>query len=95
MNSAVDYFYSAVYKENKGDMDGAIADFTRTIELYPKDAAGFFNRGVTKDAKGDHDGAIADYNRAIELDPKLAEFCSMKSAHDIRNTLPHPEHGIQ
>jgi tetratricopeptide (TPR) repeat protein len=57
---------------SKGDMDGAIADFNRAIEIYPKDAAPFYNRGIARQSKGDLDGAMADFDRTIELDPQNA-----------------------
>jgi Flp pilus assembly protein TadD len=60
-------------KQAKGDVDGAIADFNRAIELDPKQPRAYMNRGFAKPAKGDHDGAIADYNRALELAAKLAK----------------------
>ena len=61
-----------IAKGVKGDIDGAIADFTRAIELYPKYGTAYNNRGLAKKNKGDLDGAIADCTRAIELDPKDA-----------------------
>ena len=57
-------------KEGKGDLDGAIADFNRAIELDPKLAISYYLRALAKEAKGDLDGTIADDNRAIELCPK-------------------------
>ncbi len=59
-------------KKDKGDLDGAIADFNRAIELDPKLAIAYYNRGNAEDDKGDLNGAIGDYNQAIELDPKDA-----------------------
>ena len=59
-------------KQDKGDLDAAIVDFNRGIELNPKDAVAYSNRGNTKRDKGDLDGAILDYNHAIRLDPKYA-----------------------
>ena len=59
-------------KRAKGDLEGAIADFTKAIELNPEFAAAYNNRGAAKRLKGDHDGALADFTRAIELDPNLA-----------------------
>jgi len=59
------------YKAN-GDLDRALADYTKAIELDPKDAYAYYNRGLHYRAKGDLDHAIADYRKAIELDPKDA-----------------------
>jgi tetratricopeptide (TPR) repeat protein len=56
-----------IEKGKEGDLDGAIADFTRAIELNPKDDAPYYNRAQAKWLKKDSAGAIADYTRAIEL----------------------------
>jgi len=61
-----------VAKQTKGDLDGAIADHNRALELNPKSAGYYNNRGLAKRNKGDLDGAIADYDRALELNPKYA-----------------------
>ena len=54
------------------DLDGAIADASRAIELDPKLALGWANRGSGRGDKEDVEGAIADTTRAIELDPRIA-----------------------
>jgi tetratricopeptide (TPR) repeat protein len=59
-----------IEKAKNGDLDGAIADFTRAIELNPKDDAPYYNRAQAKRLKKDAAGAIADYTRAIELGSK-------------------------
>ncbi len=64
------YYNRGIAKKAKGDIDGAITDYNRAIELDPKYTDAYGNRGNAKQAKGDFDGAITDYNRAIELDPK-------------------------
>jgi tetratricopeptide (TPR) repeat protein len=56
-----------IEKGKDGDLDGAIADFSRAIELNPKDDAPYYNRAQAKRLKKDAAGAIADYTRAIEL----------------------------
>jgi tetratricopeptide (TPR) repeat protein len=56
-----------IEKGKSGDLDGAIADFNRAIELNPKDDAPYYNRAQAKRLKKDTAGAIADYTRAIEL----------------------------
>jgi lipoprotein NlpI len=69
---AQDLLASARGKQAKGDLDGAIADYSRSLELDPKNVSAYFDRGNAKGAKGDLDGAIADYNSTLELDPKNA-----------------------
>jgi tetratricopeptide (TPR) repeat protein len=56
-----------IEKAQNGDLDGAVADFNRAIELNPKDDAPYYNRAQAKRLKKDAAGAIADYTRAIEL----------------------------
>jgi Tfp pilus assembly protein PilF len=68
----VAYYNRAVAELAKGDLEGAIADYTKAIELEPNNFRAYDNRGVLKQAKGDMDGAIADYSKAIELKPDLA-----------------------
>jgi tetratricopeptide (TPR) repeat protein len=56
-----------IEKGKQGDLDGAIADFNRAIELNPKDDAPYYNRAQARRLKKDAAGAIADYTRAIDL----------------------------
>jgi tetratricopeptide (TPR) repeat protein len=70
---AADLLNHGVEKFHKGDFDGAIADYSKAIELKPDDPLGYYNRGIAKKAKSDDNGAIADYDKAIELNPKHAE----------------------
>ena len=57
----------------KGDLRGALAAFTKAIELNPKNPIAYTNRGLVRYKLGDFDGALADHTRAIELNPHLAE----------------------
>jgi len=65
--SAAELNDRGIEKGKKGDLNGAIADFNRAIELDPKDDAAYYNRAQAKWLKKDAAGAIADYTRAIEL----------------------------
>jgi len=72
-NQAEQYYRVGIAKKAKGDLDGAIADYTKAIELNPRYAAAYVGRGLARKTKGDLDGAIADYDRAISLTPRLKE----------------------
>src|SRR6266496_2931178 len=75
-----DFFNRAGAKKAVGDLDGAIADYDRAIQLDPKDAAIYNNRGLAKQEKGDLDAAIVDFNRAIQLNPKDAVACGNRGS---------------
>ena len=71
--SGDDYFYRAYDKHRKGDLRGAIADYTKAIEIDPNYANAYVDRGVAKDDLEDYYGAIADYTKVIEIDPNEAK----------------------
>ena len=70
--TAKDYFDSAFNKNEAKDYYGAIADYSKVIELDPNNSDVYVNRGDTKNSLKDYYGAIADYTKAIELDPDYA-----------------------
>jgi tetratricopeptide (TPR) repeat protein len=53
-----------------GDVDGALLDFTRSIELNPSYDNAYGNRGTARLAKGDARGALKDYDRALRINPR-------------------------
>jgi tetratricopeptide (TPR) repeat protein len=54
-------------------VQGAIACYTKALDLEPKDAKTHHNLANALKAQGDVQGAIACYKKALELDPKLAK----------------------
>jgi tetratricopeptide (TPR) repeat protein len=70
--TAQDYYDRAGERSDKGDLVGAIADYSKAIEIYPRYIAAYNDRGLARRAKGDYDGAIADYSKAIEIYPRFA-----------------------
>jgi tetratricopeptide (TPR) repeat protein len=69
LNTASDFYDRGNARKAKGDLDGAIADYTKAIEIDPHDADIYYNRGVAERAKGDFGQAIADYSKAIKINP--------------------------
>ncbi len=61
------YFNRGWAKQRQRDWDGALADYSQTIDFDP-DFFNYYNcRGSVKEEKGDWDGAIDDFDRAIKL----------------------------
>ena len=65
-------FHRAIAKRRLSDYEGAIADYSRMIEMAPQHAKAYINRGRVKEQLGDHEDAIADYDWAIEISPQFA-----------------------
>ena len=63
------YYNRGLEKYNAGDYSGAIADYTKAIDLDPKYHNAYLRRGIAKANLGGYSGAIADYTKAIELGP--------------------------
>jgi Tfp pilus assembly protein PilF len=53
----------------KGDLDRAIADYTKAIAIDPNTAKAYTNRGISYAKKGQVDRAMADFRKALEIDP--------------------------
>ena len=73
-NGAEGFLNRAGARGFNGDMNGAIADLSRAIDLDPKSEPAVYRRGAFKLQKGDCDGAIMDLSRAIELSPNTADY---------------------
>lgn len=82
VDRALSYFTEAIEKSptawdcvvrgliwhSRGELDKAIADFDKAIQIDPTFAVAYGNRGMAWGDKGDNDKAIADYTEAIRLD---------------------------
>ena len=56
------------------DLQGAIADLNKAIEIVPSDPWAFQIRAGIKKQLGDYRGAIIDYNMAIKLDTSNSSY---------------------
>ncbi len=68
-NRASAYINRGVAYTKKGEVDRAIADYTKAIALDPDDAEAYYNRGVVYGRKGDKEREIADFRKALEINP--------------------------
>ena len=55
------------------DYEGAIADYTKAIELDGINPTYFDNRALSKTSKEDFAGAVEDYSASIDIYPNDAE----------------------
>ena len=67
------YFDRAFDKGENGKHYGAISDYTKAIEINPKDYQAYFNRGWNKGEIKDYYGAISDYTKAIAINPQYGK----------------------
>jgi tetratricopeptide (TPR) repeat protein len=72
-NFAEAYGYKGLtYYYGLGDIEPALENITRMIELAPNDERGYYFRGVIRNDEGGNRQARIDLERAIELDPNYA-----------------------
>ncbi|WP_448564076.1 tetratricopeptide repeat protein [Trichothermofontia sp.] len=57
---------------DQGDKEGAIADFSKAVELNPRNATAYCNRGIAHADLGDKSSALSDFDTALTIDPNLA-----------------------
>ena len=61
------YYNRGLAKHNLKDYNGAIADYTKAIELDPNNSLAYTNRGISKDILGDLNGACDDAKKVANL----------------------------
>jgi Tfp pilus assembly protein PilF len=70
LSSADEYSQRGMARFEKNDLDGAIADFTKAIEMNGKDQEFcYYFRGVAHYRKGNSNQAIVDLGKAIAINP--------------------------
>ena len=71
--TAEDWIVSGNQKYINDDNQGAIADYTKAIEINPKYAMAYYTRGLArKYVIGDLEGACSDWRKAAELGDEQA-----------------------
>ncbi|HMD31674.1 MAG TPA: tetratricopeptide repeat protein [Candidatus Acidoferrales bacterium] len=68
LDKAIELFREAYQHQMRGELDEAVALYTRSIETYPT-AEGYTFRGWVYSFQGRVDDAIAECLKAIEVDP--------------------------
>ena len=71
--SAKSYANSGLAKHKLTDYTGAIADFTKAIEIDSMYADAYAYRGYSKNMMRDSLGAIHDFTMAIAIQPDYAD----------------------
>ncbi len=56
----------------KGDLDSAVADYNKAIELRSGEPSAYLSRGMAFLKKNNYDLSIVDFSKAIELNPREA-----------------------
>jgi tetratricopeptide (TPR) repeat protein len=79
--SALAHLMRGILLEDAGDHRGALADFSRAIEIQPAPVA-YYNRGTSYLALADHTRAVADFDRALAGDEQMPQaFVNRGLAH--------------
>ena len=64
------YYNRGLSKSKSKDLQGAIADYTKTLELKPQYANAYLNRGIDREIVNDLEGACRDWRKAVDLGNK-------------------------
>lgn len=73
-------------RAERGDLQGAIAEFSTAIRLDPEDPRAYRARGFVLSREGKHVDAIADLERAAELFCAQGDAANHQLVHDLLQT---------
>ena len=88
------YWYRGTLHEHMGELDQAIADYTRAIEFEPDKPLNYSSRGTAYSKQKKYDLAIADLNKAIELSPQNESYSIYMMRGNIYKEMGDREHAI-
>jgi Flp pilus assembly protein TadD len=74
----------------KGDLDGALADYAKVIELDPRYAKAYANRGMIKLLRRQDADAQTDLDKAFELDDTLRPILQKRIDEIMKARQPPP-----
>lgn len=66
--------YKRTAPPTKADLNLALADFTKAIEIDPRYVLAYLDRGDLREKMQDLDGASADFTKVIDLKPAKSDF---------------------
>src|SRR5262249_17476906 len=58
--------------QNRGELDPAMAEFRRVIEIDPQEGAAHFHLGAVLQVRGQVDEAIGQFRKAVQVSPRGA-----------------------
>lgn len=70
---SISFYWLGWEKEARGDMQGALNDFNRVIQIRPNDARAYLARGKLHLKMGNFLEALRDLMRATEIKPELKD----------------------
>jgi tetratricopeptide (TPR) repeat protein len=79
------YNFRGIAWDRKGNYDKAIADYTKAIEIKPKNGTGWYNRARIYCARGEEDKALSDLKRAVTLDGFNKYWARSMDVKDLKN----------
>jgi tetratricopeptide (TPR) repeat protein len=90
----IEHTQAGVEAQSKGDLDTAIREFQKAVDLSPSMASGYASLGAAYFKKGDYERAIPVLEKALELNPHLlgaegALGVALLVQGDANAALPH------
>ena len=76
------------WKQKKGELDAALADYAMSIRIEPDNVESYDYRADVYQQKGELDAALADYDHALRIDPTYAAaFYSRGLIYEKKNEI--------
>lgn len=79
-SSPVIFYSRGVEAQAKGDLEAALAYYTKAIDHDAAHSRAYNNRALVKQKTGDLEGALSDFAKAIEVDPGFEAACFNRAA---------------